>query len=196
MCGLDRESYEGEAIEGLDLTGAHLGGKEFYRCDFKGCDFTEAELAGSVFEDCSFHECNLSNPKVAGARLIKAEFFDCKVVGINFYHFDQLLFDSRFTGSRIQNCNFSELKMKRASFLDCRIDECDFEDAFLVEAKFDDSVFRETLFHGCDLERASFLEASGYAIDPRTNKVRKAVFSVPDVLSLVECLGVVIKNRE
>jgi uncharacterized protein YjbI with pentapeptide repeats len=86
--------------------------------------------------------------------------------------------------------------MKRADFWGCRIDECDFENAFLVEARFDESIFRQTLFHGCNLERASFFEAKGYEIDPRSNNVKKAVFSVPDVLSLIECFGVIIKNAD
>jgi len=119
-----------------------------------------------------------------------------QIVGINFYNCDQLLFDCCFYKTRLQNCNFSDLKMKKARFIGCTIDECDFENAFLVESKFDDSIFRGTLFHNCNLERASFFEAKGYEIDPRVNNIKKAVFSVPDVLSLIECFGVEIKNRD
>jgi fluoroquinolone resistance protein len=196
MGDLDEDSYDGAALEGLDLSGANLRDKEFYRCAFRSCDFTEADLSGSAFDQCSFKGCNFSNPVIKRAKLIAAEFEECKLVGINFYNCDQLLFESSFSDTRLQNCNFSELKMKKARFLACRIDECAFENSFLVEARFDDSVFRGTLFHACDLRRASFLEAKGYAIDPRGNNVDKAVFSVPDVLSLVESFGIVIKNRE
>jgi fluoroquinolone resistance protein len=196
MTELDRDSYDGETIEGLNLSNGSIPGKEFYRCRFKGCNLTEADLSGCVFEECGFFECNLSNPLIKGSRLIGAEFSECKIVGLNFYHCDQLVFDCGFSKSALRNCNFSELKMKGAKFLGCRIDECDFDGAFLVGAAFDDSVFRLTSFHNCNLEKASFLEAKGYEIDPRTARVKQAVFSVPDVLSLIECFGIVIKNRD
>jgi fluoroquinolone resistance protein len=196
MIDLEAAYHESEAIHGLDLSNHGIPGREFYRCAFEACNLTEADLSSCVFEDCVFRECNLSNPLIKGVKLISAEFLGCKLAGINFYYCDQLLFDSCFSGTHLQNCNFSELKMKGARFIGCRIDECDFENAFLVEARFDDSVFSRTMFHNCNLEKASFLEAKGYQIDPRSNNVKKATFSVPDVLSLIECFGVSIKNRE
>ena len=46
-----------------------------------------------------------------------------------------------------------------------------------------------------NLEKASFVGARGYSIDPRSNKIRKAAFSVPDVLSLLEAFEIVIKDE-
>ena len=140
-------------------------------------------------------ECNLSNPLIKGSRFNNADFSECKLVGLNFYNCEQLRFDLAFSKCRLRACNFSGLKMKGSSFLGCAFDDCYFENTYLVDSKFDDSAFRGTLFHACDLGRASFLEAEGYAIDPRNNNVKKAVFSVPEVLSLIESFGVVIKNR-
>jgi uncharacterized protein YjbI with pentapeptide repeats len=190
-----RDSYDNEIIEGLVLSNGIVSGKEFYRCKIKGCNLTETDLSNCAFEECGFFECNFSNPVIRHLKLINVEFTESKIVGINFYNCDQLLFDCAFIKSNLQNCNFSDLKMKRARFIGCKIDECDFENAYLVEAEFDDSVFRETLFHNCNLEKASFFEAKGYEIDPRNNNVKKAIFSVPDVLSLIESFDVVIKNR-
>lgn len=196
VIGLEGSSHDDETIEGLDLSRRVISGEEFFRCKIVGCNLTEADLSRSVFEDCEFIGCNISNPLIASTRLTNVGFAECKLVGLNFYHCDQLVFECSFTKTHLQNCNFSDLKMKGASFLGCRIDECDFENTFLVEAKFDDSVFRASLFHGCNLEKASFLEAKGYQIDPRNNKVRKAVFSLPDALSLIDCFDVSIKNRD
>ncbi len=196
MTELVDDCYEDILIEGLNLSNLPIPGKEFYRCKIKGCNLTEADLSGCVFEECSFSECNVSNPIIKGSKLVNVDFKDCKIVGLNFYNCDQLLFECSFTTTQLRNCNFSDLKMKRVHFHGCKIDECDFENTFLVEAEFNDSVFRETLFHNCNLERASFFEAKGYNLDPRSNNVKKAVFSVPDVLSLVECFGIVIKNRD
>jgi uncharacterized protein YjbI with pentapeptide repeats len=84
--------------------------------------------------------------------------------------------------------------MKGSKFEDCEIRGCDFQNVYLVGGAFDRCFFSETLFHACDLEKASFRGARGYAIDPRVNKIAKAVFSVPEVLSLVECFGIRIEN--
>ena len=86
--------------------------------------------------------------------------------------------------------------MKLSKFKGCDLRGCDFQNTYLVEAVFDKSSFTETLFHACDLEKASFRGARGYSIDPRANKIAKATFSVPEVLSLVECFGIRIEDAE
>jgi uncharacterized protein YjbI with pentapeptide repeats len=194
MDSFDADSYEEETLRGGNLPEGGLAGKEFWACRLESCDFTEADLSGCRFEDCRFVGCNFSNPVVGGARFAGAVFEECKVVGINFYACDQLVFDIEFDRCHVLNCNFSDLKMKGSKFKGCDIRGCDFQNVFLVEADFDGSFFSETLFHACDLEKASFRGARGYAIDPRANKIAKATFSVPEVLSLVECFGIRIED--
>jgi fluoroquinolone resistance protein len=191
---MESNSFNGQILQSLDLQKTPIVGKEFLACRIEHCDFTEADLSRCVFEDCRFISCNFSNPVVARSRFAGSTFEECKFVGVNFRHCDQLVFDVEFEACRLQSCNFSELKMKEAKFRACKIDACFFEDSYLVGAIFDDSIFDGTLFHACDLTRASFRSARGYAIDPRVNKVEKAVFSVPDVLALVECFGVRIEG--
>lgn len=191
---METESFEGQSFDHLDIHEHPIAGNEYSSCRFEGCDFTEADLSRCRFEDCRFVACNFSNPIVARSRFADSSFEECKIVGLNFGNCDQLVFDVGFEGCRLQSCNFSSLKMKGAAFRRCAIDSCFFEDGYLVDAAFDDSVFSLTLFHACDLTRASFRGARGYSIDPRVNKVEKAVFSVPDVLALVECFGVRIEG--
>jgi uncharacterized protein YjbI with pentapeptide repeats len=133
---------------------------------------------------------------VKRSRFANAVFEECKIVGINFYACDQLVFDIVFDRCHLLNCNFSDLKMKGSKFQGCDLRGCDFQNVFLVGADFDLSSFSETLFHACDLEKASFRGSHGYAIDPRTNKIAKATFSAPEVLSLVECFGIRIEDPE
>jgi uncharacterized protein YjbI with pentapeptide repeats len=190
----DVDSYENETLRESDMPESGIAGKEYSACRFESCDFTEADLSLCRFEDCRFVGCNFSNPIVKRARFANAVFEECKIVGINFYACDQLVFDIEFDRCHILNCNFSDLKMKLSKFEGCEISGCDFQNAYLVGAVFDLSSFSETLFHACDLEKASFRGARGYAIDPRANKIAKAVFSVPEVLSLVECFGIRIED--
>jgi fluoroquinolone resistance protein len=196
MASANEDSYEDATFVALDASGGAIAGREYCACRFERCDFTEADLSRCVFEDCRFVGCNFSNPIVKGARFASDVFEECKIVGINFYACDQLVFDVEFDRCHILDCNFSDLKMKLCKFGHSDLSGCDFQNAYLVGADFEHCSFSETLFHACDLERASFRGARGYSIDPRANKVAKAVFSVPEVLSLVECFGIRIEDAE
>lgn len=183
---------EDEEFSRLVFTDISLANHEFARCRFIECSFVDADLSGAQFDSCAFSACNLSNPRIDKARFIDIDFSLCKLAGLAFYRCSQGVFDLRFSGCHITSCNFSDVRMKGCGFKGCEIKECWFQDSFLVEADFSGSTFLDTLFHGCDLQKASFLGSHGYSIDPRNNKVRKARFSLPEVLSLLEGFEIVI----
>jgi uncharacterized protein YjbI with pentapeptide repeats len=185
--------YEKHSFAVLTFTD-ELSGKEFDRCTFVDCNFIEANLTGCRFDACSFTSCNLSNPKVDNARFIDVEFANCKILGISFYKCSQSVFDFKFNECRLISCNFTDVNMKRCKFTKCDIVECYFQNTFLVEADFSESTFSQTLFHNSNLQKASFHNAYGYSLDPRSNNVKKAVFSVPEVLSLLDGFEIVIKS--
>jgi uncharacterized protein YjbI with pentapeptide repeats len=121
-------------------------------------------------------------------------FKGCKLMGLNFSQCSQFSFDLKFSHCIINSCNFSELKMKNSEFTNCKIKDSYFQETFLAGVLFDGSSFEGTLFHNANLEEASFCNATGYNIDPRVNKVRKAKFTVPDVLNLLSGFEIEIKN--
>ncbi len=86
------------------------------------------------------------------------------------------------------------MKMKNANFLTCDIVDCFFQNTYLPGASFEASQFRNTLFHNTNLEKASFCKASGYNIDPTLNNIKKAKFSVPDVLNLLNGFEIEIEG--
>ena len=190
----EQSEFGDEAIVDADLSNALFVDKELYNCVIENGNFSGANITGTAFEDCIFRNCNLSNVKVDGSRLVGVRFEGCKVVGINFIHFDQTVYDASFHDCRLMECNFSKMKMKKAVFESCEIIECDFNSTYLVEAVFNESLFKRTLFHDANLQKASFFNASGYSIDPRNNKVAKAVFCFPEVLALIECFDVDIRH--
>lgn len=83
--------------------------------------------------------------------------------------------------------------MKKSKIVHCNLDECYFQNTYLVGVDFSGSTFINTLFHNTDMQKANFTDASGYVIDPRVNKIKKAIFSVPDVLNLLNCFDIEIK---
>lgn len=82
--------------------------------------------------------------------------------------------------------NFSDLKMKRASFAGCKVKECSFNETYLSEADFRGADLEESIFHHADLSHADFRDAKNYSIDPQSNTLKKARFSIPEVLSLLK----------
>ncbi len=61
-----------------------------------------------------------------------------------------------------------------------------------MEADFRGADLSGTLFHNCDLSKADFSTAVNYNIDPGTNKIKKAKFSLFEVLGLLSVFDITI----
>ena len=80
--------------------------------------------------------------------------------------------------------------------------EVEFDDSVLAGATFSDCDVSGGSFRGCELEDAEFLrcnltgadfrEAAGYVIDLESCQLKKARFSFPEVVSLLQALDIVI----
>jgi len=84
--------------------------------------------------------------------------------------------------------------MKKAVFSTCEISDTDFQSAGLSEADFTGTRFREARFHNTNLEKADFIQAEGYQVDPRNNQIKKAQFSLPEALSLLDYFEIELVN--
>ncbi|HPE89087.1 MAG TPA: pentapeptide repeat-containing protein [Spirochaetia bacterium] len=191
--------FEEDAMDGAGYDGVHfsdipLDGKEFSRCSFRSCDFSSADLAGAEFSDCAFDECNFSNTVFAGCRFLDPTFTGCKLAGLSFFKLDQLVFGFVARECVIINCNFSDVKSKKSVMTKCVVKDSDFADADFQAADFTDTEFSGCVFHNVDLRKADFYGASGYEINPRTNDVRRAVFSMPHAIGLLCGLDIKIKD--
>lgn len=75
--------------------------------------------------------------------------------------------------------------MKNVSFQGSRLKENYFTNTLLNGADFSHVDLSGTIFHNCDLSKADFSTASKYEIDPQSNKIKKAKFSLPEVIGLL-----------
>jgi len=75
--------------------------------------------------------------------------------------------------------------MKATQFRKCSLQEVDFIEADLSVALFDDCDMSGAMFEDTILEKADFRSASNYTIDPEINRIKKAKFSIPDVIGLL-----------
>ena len=77
--------------------------------------------------------------------------------------------------------------------INCAIKEADFTEANLSHSNCRYSDFAGTRFVNTNLEHTDLSYASNYSIHPDGNKLKKTVFSSPEVLSLLDVYDIVIK---
>jgi len=83
--------------------------------------------------------------------------------------------------------------MLNTSFLRCKITETYFTDTNLNGSNFSESDLSKTEFHNSNLSKVDFRKAINYSLDPRTNKIREAKFSNPDVIGLLKHFEIIIE---
>jgi uncharacterized protein YjbI with pentapeptide repeats len=82
--------------------------------------------------------------------------------------------------------------MKSTAFTGSKVRECYFTNTCLNSANFDGAELSGTTFHNCDLCKADFSRATQYSIDPSANKIKKAKFSLPEVVGLLQGFDIII----
>lgn len=136
--------------------------------------------------------CNFSLVQLDGCRLQDCVFENCKLVGVNFAKCDKRFLSLKFTKCLMDTCNFSDLDLKGTQFLECLVRNTHFTQTNLSEAVFTGSDLQGSLFHNSDLRKANFQGAQNYSINPLTNKLLKAKFSKPEVMTLLDHLEILI----
>jgi uncharacterized protein YjbI with pentapeptide repeats len=186
---LTTEDYcENETFTGLDLPGAALARKEFFRCTFQGARLQESQWERAQFEDCVFEDCDLSGMKLALATASGVQFKGCKLMGV---HWGDLAPHPRlsFADCHLRYSSFSGMKLSGTAFLRCRAGEVSFLDVDLARADFTGTDLTDATFRSCDLSQADFSQARGVFLDPAANKVRGASIPLDAAVRLAHSLG-------
>jgi len=127
-----------------------------------------------------------------GCRIQDIQFIECKILGAEFFKCEKTFFSADFTNCLIQYCNFSNLNMKEGSFIKSQLKNCHFTETLLIGADFTEVDLSGTIFHNCDLSKADFSTAMGYDINPQSNKIKKAKFSLPEAIGLLRGFDITI----
>lgn len=176
-----------------DYTNTPLPKAEYDNCNFTDCNFESASLTGIVFTDCSFQDCNISNANVKGTAFKEIIFTDCKLTGLSFSIADPFLFSVGFERCILQLASFYKLKMKGTKFISCNLNDADFAETDLTNAVFNDCSLAKAVFDNTILEKADFRTAINYSINPETNRIKKAKFSMPSVSGLLDKYNIIIE---
>lgn len=187
----DEVLHEHRKFEDIIWEGKTITGREFYDCHFYKCSLKESVFVECTFEKCTFEECDLSLIQFKKTSLSRVVLQHSKAIGV-IWHNARPPLTVEFHHSRISYSSFSGMNLKKGIFKQCQADEADFSECNLSLADFRGTDLAGARFSGTDLTQANFVGAQRYAIDVQGNKVRKAKFSLPDAMALLDGLGVEI----
>lgn len=166
---------------------------QFENCRFVNSDFQGAHLSGLVFIDCRFEGCNMALCHLDNSGLQNITFTDCKLSGVAFSKARDFLFEVHFENCLLDNAVFYQRKNKGGRFINCTCTETDFTEADLTNALFDNCNLHRAFFGNTVLKNADLTTSYNYIIDPDTNVLKKAKFSVHGLAGLLAKYDIVIK---
>ncbi len=167
---------------------------EYESCSFTNIDFSSQDLSSSRFLETEFKDCNFSNANLADVSLQAVSFFNCKLLGIQFVDCRAFNFSVRFENCILDLSSFYKMKLNKTIFSGSRLHGVDFTEADLTGSKLDNCDLLNTVFDQTNVEKADFRHAVNYSIDPESNKIKAAIFSMPEVTGLLDKYKIKIEN--
>lgn len=158
---------------------------EYENCIFNSCNFSGKDLSDFRFIDCEFNGCNLSMAKLYKTIFRDTEFKNCKMLGLRFDTCNEFGLSFSFDNCQLNHSPFYQTKLKKTVFKNSQLQESDFAETDLTSAVFDNCDLNRANFDHTTLEKADFRTAYNYSIDPETNRIKKARFSISGVSGLV-----------
>jgi len=195
---IDHEQYEGQHFTRYVAQERRFSGADFTECIFDHCAFIECVFYQCSFTDCHFEGCDLSLASVPGSRFTDVRFASSKLLGVDWTKagaaaISKLFLSVHFDACMLNYATFFGLTIHRGRFVDCIAREADFREADLTGADCTGTEFTGSKFHHTNLTKADFRRATGYAIDPTTNTITKARFSLPEAVALLSGFDIVIE---
>jgi uncharacterized protein YjbI with pentapeptide repeats len=130
-------------------------------------------LNNTAFRDCNFEDC----------KMLGLHFENCNVFGLQF----------SFTNCILDHSVFYKIKIKGTHFRNSRLYEVDFTECDLTASIFENCDLKGASFGNTLLKKADFRSSYNYSLDPETNKIEKAKFSIPAVLGLLNKYNIEIE---
>ena len=164
----------------------------FEECEFSYCSFIECKFNNCKFLRCKFTDCNLTAIVPVNSQLIETSFSKCKVMGVDWTK-AQKITELKFSECQLNYSNFKLLKVPKIQMVKCEAKEIGFIETDLSEGDFKNTDFEKSTFFKANLTGADFKGATNYFIDVKNNTLKKTRFSLPEALSLLESLDIIIE---
>lgn len=179
-------------FDNLTLSNYKVTEIEFEECNFTNCRFLDCEFVKCAFKYCMFDNCLISALMPVDTRFIEVTFKNSKVIGIDWTKSLSITRIS-FNNCQLNYSNFRFLKLPKTKIINSEVKEADFTEALLTESDFSGSDLEGSIFFKSDLMKSDFSSAKNYYIDARNNTINKAKFSLPEAISLLNSLDIILK---
>jgi fluoroquinolone resistance protein len=199
LSGPDKE-YNSQQFKGISLQGGHFESKMFTSCLFEKCSLRESIFSHCEFQDCKFLNCDLSLITLKECSFKNTLFENSQIVGVNWV--DTNLAQMKyvfakpvdFVGCVLNHSTFMEVNLKNALITKCIAKDVSFEGADLSHANCTFTDFSDSRFLRTNLTETDFTDATNYSIAANLNTLRKTKFSLPEAMSLLYSLDIILKE--
>jgi len=185
------DSYYRENFINISLASETVKSIDFEECEFNGCSFIGCIFEKCKFVNCTFTGCVLSAINPVNSWITEVKFIKCKVIGCDWTKTSQV-HGLDFADCQLNYSNFAMLKIPKIKIIGCEAKEADFTETDLSDGDFCGTDLEGSIFSKTNLTRANLAKAVNYSIDPRCNTLKKTRFSLPEALSLLNCLDIII----
>jgi fluoroquinolone resistance protein len=190
--------FNDQTFSNVECQRQEIRDKEFFHCTFVQGSFQETAFTRCRFSDCTFQGCDLSLIKVTDCGFTNTRFQDSQLIGVNWteaaWSRTGFLNPIGFVRCAISYGTFMGLALKKLTLRGCVARDVDFSEANLTQADCTGTDFVDSRFWHTNLSKADFTGAINYAIDPTLNVVKKAKFSLPEAMSLLYSLDIVLSE--
>lgn len=180
-------------FEKINYSETTLAKGEYDNCTFVNCVFLDSDLSNVNFTECEFIDCDLSNVNLKHTVFNDSSFSKCKLVGTQLNDCSDFLFSVTFNECNLSLSSFYKVRLKGTKFKACILHQVDFTEADMSNSSFDNCDFKGAIFENTQLEKTDFRTAYNYALDPENNTIKKAKFSMPEVLGLLKKYNIEVK---
>ncbi|MCR9201099.1 MAG: pentapeptide repeat-containing protein [Planctomycetaceae bacterium] len=130
-------------LQGLDLAGTDLSGRNIRNARFDDCDLSHAQLFEAQLNNAIFNLCNCEGAVFGKADLRNSSFFKAQIR------------DADFRGASLQSASLEQCRAKNASFVTAEMGEC-----FLAMADLSGADLTGADLTGADLTAAKLIGAN------------------------------------
>lgn len=195
-----QKEFDSQEFKGLTLDRQVLEQVSFLNCTFSRCFLRETHLQACKLRECTFKNCDLSLAALTNTHLTQVRFESCQLIGINW---TEAVWPGRafyrsvdFEACVLNHSTFMGLNLKQILLRRCSVHDVDFSEANLTQADCSASDFSNSRFVHTNLSQANFSGASHYAISPNLNTLKKTQFSLPEAMSLLYGLDIVLTDPD
>jgi uncharacterized protein YjbI with pentapeptide repeats len=192
--------YNDRIFAELELVKGTVSSSQFFDCEFRSCKLAESSLQNCRFVNCTFRESDLSLTRWPGSVFSGARFEASRLIGIDWTQADWgktgLGLPIGIDNCVINHSTFIGLDLAGIFIKDSTALNVDFREANLAKCNFAGTDLKDSLFHNTNLTEADLSRARNYNIAPDQNIVKKTRFSLPEAMSLLFNLDIVMIEQD